>query len=134
MTACAWRRRSIAERLGSPKCPMPKIVVPTTVIDTMTRPAAPTQGGQRAASHKNIGNSNAVGIEVFHGASGKKTTNAVIAPSTASAAVPSRYSLRLGGLRVATPILMIKGATATMPTKSEANQFHQMSGVATSGL
>src|SRR6185437_712501 len=132
--ACAWWRPSVSERLASPKWPTPKIVVQTTVIDTMKAPAAPNPGGQRAASHNNVGNNNATGMVVFHASSGKERTIAVIPPRTASASVPSRDSLGFGGLRVAMPILITNGATTMTPRKSEANQCHQVSSIDTSGL
>src|SRR5580704_1035602 len=113
---------------------MPKIVVQTIVSDAMNAPAAAKTGWQRAASHSNTGNSSAPGSTVCHGCSGSETMIPVIAANTASAPVPSTISLRGGGLRTAAASPITNGATATMPTPSDANQCRQMVSIGTVGL
>src|ERR1700743_1198718 len=113
---------------------MPKIVVQTIVSDTMNAPAAAKTGCPRAASHRNTGNSSAPGTTVCHGCSGSETMIPVIAANTANAPVPSTISLRGGGARMAAANPITTGATATMPTASEANQCRQIVSIGTVGL
>jgi hypothetical protein len=58
----------------------------------------------------------------------------VIAASTTSAAVPSMSSLRRGGSRTAAASPITSGATATMPTASDANQSRQVVSIGAVGL
>src|SRR3984957_14296547 len=113
---------------------MPKIAAQTIVSDAMNAPAAAKTGWQRAASHSSTGNSSAPGTTVCHGCSGNETMIPVIAANTASAPVPSTISLRGGGLRIAAASPITNGATATMPTASEANQCRQIVSIGTVGL
>src|SRR5580704_12875159 len=105
---------------------MPKIVVQTMVKATMNAAAEEKTGRQRAASHSNSGNNRATGTTVAQGSRGMKITMPLIAASTASATPPSLSSLLGGGSRAAEASPMSSGATATMPSMSDANQCCQM--------
>src|SRR6516225_9666992 len=105
---------------------MPKMVVQTTAKDTMNAPVAAKNGRHRAASHNSIGNSRAPGTTVSQGSGGSEMMKPVITASKASAVPPSTSSLRGGGSRTAAAHPITSGATAIMPTTSEANQCHQM--------
>ena len=100
----------------------------------MNAPAAAKTGRQRAASHNNKGNSSALGTTVFQGSCGSEIIIPVIAASSASAVVPSMSSFRGGGSRTAAASPITSGATATMPTASEANQCHQVVSIGAVGL
>src|SRR5260370_14196758 len=49
MVACAYKMRWSIDRRGSPKTPMPKVVVQTIVIAQMNVAAAVKNGGSRGA-------------------------------------------------------------------------------------
>ena len=126
MPAWAATMRSPIGRLGSPKYPMPKVVVHTIVTAMMNAAAAANIGWQRAASHNNSGNSKAIGTTVVHDPRGKKTPSALINVIAMSTEAPSMASFGDGGLRTAAPIPISSGATVTMPIASDANQCSQM--------
>src|SRR4051812_26913672 len=126
MLAWAPATRSPIGRLGSPKYPMPNVVVHTIVTAMMNAAAAANIGWQRAASHSNSGNSTAIGTTVAHDSRGKNTPSALIAVITTSNEAPSTASFGDGGLRVAAPIPISSGATVRMPSASDANQCSQV--------
>src|SRR5258707_1553395 len=51
MVACAYKMRWSIDRRGSPKTPIPKVVVQTIVIAQMNVAAAVKNGGSTAARH-----------------------------------------------------------------------------------
>ena len=61
--ACTRSRIAV---LGSPKRPMPNVVVETSATATMNAAAAANTGRQRAATHKSTGKSTAIGTNVIH--------------------------------------------------------------------
>src|SRR6266536_3359376 len=113
---------------------MPKTLVETTVMETRNAPTAAKTGRQRAASHNNIGNSQAIGNTVSQVSGGSEIIIPVIAASATSAAVPSMTSLRGGGSRRAEASPITNGATVTMPKASEANQWCQVVRIGVVGL
>jgi len=110
--------RSPIGRSGSPKYPMPKVVVHTIVSATINAAAAANAGRPRAASH----NSRAIGTTAANDTQGRKITKVLVTVIAASATTPSRISFGGGGSRatVAAPI------SSTMPSASDANQCCQM--------
>src|SRR5262249_37563124 len=112
---------------------MPKTVVQTIVMETTNAPAAEKAGRQRAASHKKIGNSHVIGNTVSQGTRGSKMINPVITASAASANVPSMTSLRGDGRRTTAASPITNGATAMMPTMSDANQCCQVMSIGADG-
>jgi hypothetical protein len=113
---------------------MPKIVVQTIVAETTNAPAAENAGRSRAASHNKIGNSQVIGNAVFQRSRGNKMINPVIAARATSAKIPSMTSLRGDGRRATAVSPIISGATAMMPTKSDANQCCQALSIGADGL
>ena len=83
--------------LGSPKRPMPKVVVETSATATMNAAAAANTGRQRAATHKSTGKSTATGTNVTHEPAGETKANALNRASTTSASAPSVNSRRDSG-------------------------------------
>src|SRR5215467_14337457 len=121
MPAWAPSTRSVIGTLGSPKWPLPKMVVQTIVMETRNAPAAEKDGSQRAASHNNIGNSQVIGNTVSQSSRGSQMINVVVIASAASASAPSIISLSGGGRRTMAANPITSGATAMMPTASDAN-------------
>src|SRR6516165_8949915 len=112
---------------------MPKTVVQTIVMETTNAPAAEKARRQRAASHKKIGNSHVIGNIVSQVSRGSEIINPVSTASAASANMPSMTSLRGDGRRTTAATPITSGATAMMPTKSDANQCCQLSSIGTDG-
>src|SRR5262249_51885699 len=111
---------------GSPKMPMPKVVVQTIVRATMKAAAAANNGRHRAASHNSKGKSAATGTTVTQDCRGKKITTPLNTARVASATSPSTISRRGGGSR-AHEISPIKtGAVVMIPSASDANQWYQI--------
>src|SRR5215469_15622100 len=105
---------------------MPKVVVQTIVMETTNAPTAEKAGRQRAASHNKTGNSQVIGNTVSQGSGGNQMINPVIAESARSASVPSMTSLCGDGRRTRAASPITSGATAMMPTVSDANQCCQV--------
>src|SRR5262245_39938196 len=105
---------------------MPKVIAQTIVKETMNVAAEAKTGWQRAASHSSNGNSMAMGATVFQGAGGRKTMIRVIPANSASAATPSKGSVRSGGSRTAAARPTISGAIVRMPSRSDANHSYQV--------
>src|SRR5262245_61314171 len=112
---------------------MPKIVVTTIVIETKNAPAAENAGRARAASHAKTGNSQVIGNSVSQSPRGSKMTGPVTNARARSPNVPSMTSLRGDGCRTTAITPTTSGATAMMPTKSDANQCCQLSSIAAEG-
>src|SRR5262252_1471531 len=112
---------------------MPKTVVHTILIDTKNAAAAENTGRHRAASHNNIGNSQAIGNSICQGFGGSEMTIPVIAASARSAALPSMISRRRGGSRTAAATPIMIGATVTMPKASDAIQCHKLVSIGAEG-
>src|SRR5205807_7958515 len=89
--------RSVIGNTGSPKWPMPIVVVQTMARVTMTTAAAANIGRQRAAIHNRTGNSSAIGTTVVEGAGGNVIAITLMTMSDASASRPSMVSFRTGG-------------------------------------
>src|SRR6516162_6154802 len=98
------------------------MVVQTIVMETKNAPAAEKDGSQRAASHKKIGNSQVIGNTVSESSRGSEMINAVVTASATSASIPSITSLNGGRRRTTEASPITSGATAMMPTTSDANQ------------
>src|SRR6516165_944359 len=112
---------------------MPKIVVKTIVIETKNAPAAENAGRSRAASHAKTGNSQVIGNTVTQSSRGSEMINPVINARATSPNVPSMTSLRGDGRRTTAATPITSGATAMMPTKSDATQCCQLSSIGTDG-
>src|SRR6516162_9430362 len=109
------------------------MVVQTIVMETKNAPAAEKDGSQRAASHAKIGNSQVIGNTVSQSSRGSETINPVSNTRAASVTEPSMTSLRGDGRRTTAAAPITSGATAMMPTKSDANQCCQLSSIGTDG-
>src|SRR5213596_1972710 len=93
--------RSLIGRSGSPKYPMPKVVV-HTIVNAMTNAAAAANTGwQRAASHSTSGNSNANGITVANDTCVFFLKREAAYDIAANVAAPSKISFGDGGSRTA---------------------------------
>src|SRR5215472_3990305 len=112
---------------------MLKTVVQTIVTDTMNAPAAANTGRQRAASHNNIGDSQAIGTTVSQRSCDSEIITAVIPASVVSAAAPSTSSLLCGRWRRAAASPISSGATAMKPIVLDATQCCQMVRIGTVG-
>src|SRR6516162_971534 len=112
---------------------MPKTVVQTIVMETTNAPAAEKAGRQQAASHKKTGNSHVIGNTVSQASRGSEIINPVSTASATSANMPSMTSLRGDGRRTTAASPITSGATAMMPTKSDANQCCQVMSVDADG-
>src|SRR5215831_17550639 len=112
---------------------MPKTVVQTIVTETMNAPAAAKTGRQRAASHNNIGDSQAIGTTVSQRSCDSEIITAVIPASVVSAAAPSTSSLLRGCWRSAAARPIRSGATATKPIVLDVTQWCQMVRIGTLG-
>src|SRR5215510_5311007 len=112
---------------------MPKIVVKTIVIETTNAPAAQNAGLPRAASHTKTGNSQVIGNSVSQSQRGSEMIRPVINARATSASVLSMTSLRGDGRRTTAAIPITSGATAMMPTKSDANQCCQVVNIGADG-
>src|SRR5690348_2191303 len=99
------------------------VVVKTMARVTMNAAAAANTGGQRAAIHSRTGNRRAMGTRVVQGCCGRAMTIALMTMSDTSATRPSTVSFPDGGSRAAEASPITRGATVTMPSASEANQF-----------
>src|SRR6476620_1883968 len=112
---------------------MPKIVVKTIVIETTNAPAAENAGRARAASHAKTGNNQVIGNTVSQSPRGSKMISPVVNATATRPNVPSITSLRGDGRRTTEASPITSGATAMMPTKSDANQCCQVSNIAADG-
>src|SRR5262245_38615446 len=112
---------------------MPKTVVTTIAIETTNAPIAENAGRSRAASHAKTGNNQVIGSTVTQRLRGSERINPVINARATSAHAPSMTSLR-GDVRLTTAAGPVSsGATAMMPTKSDANQCCQLSSIGADG-
>src|SRR5215468_6774165 len=112
---------------------MPKIVVTTIVIETKNAPAAENAGRARAASHAKTGNSQVIGNSVSQSPRGSEMIIPVTNAITRSPNVPSMTSFHGDGRRTTAASPITSGATAMMPTKSDANQCCQLSSTGADG-
>src|SRR5262245_4802168 len=112
---------------------MPKMVVTTIVIETTNAPAAENAGRARAASHAKTGNSQVIGNTVSQSPRGSEIISPVTNATAKSPNVPSMISLRGDGRRTTAASPITSGATAMMPTKSDANQCCQLSSIGADG-
>src|SRR5262245_21778407 len=119
---CAASMRSARATLASPKCPTLKVSDQTTAKATTNAAAAENTGRQRTATHSRTGNTRATGNAVDQGPSGSEMTNALNAANTTTPTEPSASSRREGELRTASAIPTSSGATATIPSRQDANQ------------
>src|SRR5690242_7844634 len=101
---------------------MPNVVAQTSVSATMNAAAAAKTGLQRAVTHSNNGNSDAVGTTATHSSRGNRTSNPLTMVSITRIAAPSKTSLRGGGSRIAAVSPIRNGATVIMPSASAINQ------------
>src|SRR6266852_8784438 len=118
--------RSSIGSSGSPKYPMPRVVVHTIVSATTNAAAAANTGRQRAASQSNRGNSRAIGTTVANDACGRKITSVIVSVIATSATATSRISFGDGGSRAAAAAPISSGATVRIPSASDANQCCQI--------
>src|SRR5215468_3334671 len=123
MPAWAPSTRSVIGRLGSPKWPLPKMVVQTIVMETKNAPAAEKDGSQRAASHNRIGNSQVIGNTVSQSSRGSEMINAVVTASATSASTPSITSLNGGRRRTTEASPITSGATAMTPATTDKQRL-----------
>src|SRR4029453_7171140 len=112
---------------------MPKIVVTTILIETKKAPAAENAGRSRAASHTKTGNSQVIGNTVSQSTRGSEMISPVTNARARSPNVPSMTSLPGDGRRTTAASPTTSGATAMMPTKSDANQCCQLSSIGADG-
>src|SRR5262245_38714814 len=122
---CAASTRSARGMVASPKCPIPKVMDPTTVEATMNAEAAANVGGQRTEIHSRTGNTIARGNAVDHGPSGSAMAIAINAPNIDNPNMPSNNSARGGTWRAASAIPTSSGAAAIMPSRQEPNHTRQ---------
>src|SRR5437867_11932506 len=105
--------RSLIGRSGSPKYPMPKVVV-HTIVNAMTNAAAPANTGwQRAASHSTSENSNANGTTVANDTCGRKMTSEVVNDIAANSAADSQISFSYVNSTTASAIPIISSSILT---------------------
>src|SRR5215469_10589974 len=123
-------RCSIGKR-GSPKKPMANVVVTTIVMAQMNVATAVMPGGSRAAIQRNKGHSEIIASSRVHGLFGKSTRNVHRTHTTASAKALSTASRADGTLRVKDAKPITSGATVSVPSASEANQFSHIVGADT---
>src|SRR5260370_31438804 len=126
MLAWAVRMRWTSGKSTSLKMPMPNVVVQTIVSATMKTAAAEKTGRQRAASQSNSGNSAVTDTTIVQVSRCRNMISPLIAVSVTSATTPSMRSPRGDGSRVAEARPANSGATVTMPSASEANQWYQV--------
>src|SRR6516164_10465096 len=112
---------------------MLKTVVQTIVTDTMNAPAAAKTGRQRAASHSNIGDSQAIGTTVTQRSCDSEIISPVIPASVISATTPSTSSLPRDRWRWAAASPISNGAIAIKPIVLDATQCCQMVRIDTVG-
>src|SRR5499425_989242 len=112
---------------------MLKTVVQTIVTDTMNAPAAANTGRQRAASHNNIGDSQAIGTTVSQRSCDSEIITAVIPSSIARTASPSTNSRLRGHCREAAASPIRSGATAIKPIVLDVTQWCQIVRIGTVG-
>src|SRR5262249_18192347 len=112
--------------LASPKRPMPNVTVQTTVEVIMNTAAAANTGRQRAVSQKSNGSGEASGRIVAQWLVGKANPTMVAALRATSAIAASANSTAFGRSRTARMSPMTNGATVTMPSASDANQWYHV--------
>src|SRR5262249_54841696 len=105
---------------------MPKVVVQTMMRLTMNAAAEANTGRQRAASHSIGGNNKAIGTTVAKTDDGRNMASALIRDSATTAKTPSMRSLRDGLSRAAEANSITSGATAMIPSASDATQCCQV--------
>src|SRR5262245_23906896 len=112
---------------------MTQIVVKTIVIETPNAPAAENAGRARAASHAKTGNSQVSGNTVSQSLRGSEMISPVTNARARSPNVPSMTSLHGDGRRTTAANPITSGATAMMPTKSDAKQCCQVTRIGADG-
>src|SRR6478752_1971786 len=105
---------------------MLKVVVQTIKRLTMKAAAAAKTGRQRAASHNSGGNNRATGTTVAKNSDGRNIETPPIRTNAEIAKTPSMSSLRDGTSRVAEASPITSGATAMIPSPSDATQCCQV--------
>src|SRR2546421_12949994 len=99
MVACAYKMRWSIDRRGSPKTPIPKVVVQTIVIAQMNVAAAVKNGGSRAAIQTIRGHRGAMARSRDHVRFGIRIRDEHKTVTTASASIPSANSRLVGNSR-----------------------------------